>query len=87
MRVYRGGSSPLAIYSVCLSVCASKSKLPSHSDQARTLSRPICKHAQRTHATPTLPLGDTPNTRALPQTLALSVDVVELGAEGVCSKS
>ena len=27
--------------------------------------------AQHTHAAPTLPLGDTPNTRALPQTLAL----------------
>jgi len=30
------------------------------------------KHAQRTHAAPTLPLSDTPNKRVLPQTLALS---------------
>jgi len=52
---------------------ASKSKLPNHSNQAHThtLFRPIFKHAQHTHAAPTLPLGDTPNTRALPQTLAL----------------
>jgi len=34
-------------------------------------SRSIFKHAQHTHAAPTLPLGDTPNTRALPKTLAL----------------
>jgi len=44
-----------------------KSKSSTH-----TTSRPIFKHAQHTHATPTLPLGDTPNTRALPQASAFS---------------
>ena len=71
VRVHRGGSitySHFVCLFVCLFVCASKSKLPNHLNQAHTLSRPIFKHAQHTHAAPTLPLGDTPNTRALPQT-------------------
>jgi len=58
-----------AILPVC--VCTSYSKLPNHSNQAHTFSRPIFKHAQHTHAALTPPLGDTPNTRVLPQTLAL----------------
>ena len=37
-----------------------------------TLPHPFFKHAQHTHAAPALPLGDTPNTRALPQMLALN---------------
>jgi len=37
-----------------------------------TFFPPIFKHTQHTQPPPTLPLGDTPNTRALPQTLALS---------------
>ena len=36
-----------------------------------TPSRSIFKHAQHTHADPALPLGDTPNARVPPQTLAL----------------
>jgi len=61
----------------CLCVCLSyrtimavglfKSKSSTHTFP------PIFKHAQHAHAAPTLPLGDTPNTRALPLTLSLSV--------------
>ena len=42
------------------------------SNTPNKLSRPIFKHAQHTHADPTLPRGDMPNTRVLPQALARS---------------
>ena len=44
-----------------------------HQEWQEPLEEPIFKHAQYTYVAPTLPLGDTPNTRVPPQTLALSV--------------
>jgi len=71
------GLFPIA-HGLCLSVCLSSLHHKSGSwsfqiETKHTLPRPIFKHAQHTHAAPMLPLGDTPNTRALPRTLALSV--------------
>ena len=73
MRVKRGVIS-YSPQSLCVCVC--RHYYGSWSSQieikhTHTLSRPIFKHAQHTHAALTLPLGDTPNARALPQTLAL----------------
>ena len=66
-----GGLSPIAILSVCVSVRHILNCQNSNRNQAYRISRPIFKHTQHTHAAPTLPLGDTPNTRVPPQTLAL----------------
>ena len=73
MRVQRGviSYSPRSLcvclsYHTTMAVGLFKSKSSTHFPAL------FLKHAQHTHAAPTLPLGDTPNTHALPQTLALS---------------
>jgi len=65
MRVQRG-QFPTS-HGACVCVCVSPLKWQ------LVFFLPNFKHAQYTHAAPTLPLGDTPNTRVPPQTLALGV--------------
>jgi len=48
-----------------LSVCLSVATKMAIGLFIHPLSRPIFKHAQHTYVAPTLPMGDTPNTRVL----------------------